>query len=81
MESSGDIRELISRYCVSVIIDGKEKICHPDNIENEAIKKYEEYFDWYMLKYNSDEHHIEIILHDYDLGVDIKKYDSIEDNV
>lgn len=81
MESSGDIRELIARYCVSVIIDSKEKICHTDNIENEAIKKYEEYLDWYMLKYNSDEHHIEIILHDYDLGVDIKKYDSIEDNV
>lgn len=81
MESSGDIRELIARYCVSVIIDGKEKIYHVDNIENEAIKKYEEYFDWYTLKYNSDEHHIEIILHDYDLGVDIKKYDSIEDNV
>lgn len=81
MESSGDIKELIARYCVSVIIDGKEQLCHIDNIEEEAIKKYEEYFDWFTLQYNVDEHHIVIILHDYDLGTDIKKYDSIEDNV
>ena len=33
MEFSEDIKELIARYCVSVIIDGKEKICHTDNIE------------------------------------------------
>lgn len=81
MESSGDIRELIARYCVSAIIDGKEQICYVNNDEMEANKKYEEYFDWFTLKYNIDEHHVEIILHDYDLGTDIRKYDSIEDNV
>lgn len=81
MEFSEDIKELIARYCVFAIIDGKEQLCHTDDIEEEAIKKYEEYLDWYMLKYNKDEHHIKIILHDYDLGIDIKKYDSIEDNV
>lgn len=81
MEFNDDIREIIARYYVSAIIDGKEQLCHTDNIEEEAIKKYEEYFDWFTLKYNVDEHHIVIILHDYDLGIDIKKYDSIEDNV
>lgn len=81
MESSGDIRELIARYSVSVIIDDKEQLCHTDNDEKEAIKKYEEYFKLLILKYDIDKRHIVIVLHDYDLGVDIKKYDSIEDNV
>ena len=81
MESSGDIRELIARYSVSVIIDDKEQLCHTDNDEKEAIKKYEAYFNLFVSKYNVNEHHIVIVLHDYDLGVDIKKYDSIEDNV
>lgn len=81
MELINDIKELIARYYVSAIIDGEEKLCHIDNIEEEAVKKYEEYFDWFTLKYNIDEHHIIIVLHDYDLGTDIKKYDSIEDNV
>ena len=81
MELSDDIKELVARYYVSAIIDGKEQLCYTDNIEEEAIKKYEEYFDWFTLKYNTDEHHIVIVLHDYDLGTDIKKYDSIEDNV
>ena len=78
---NNDIKELVARYSVSVIIDGEEQLCHADGIEKEAIKKYEEYFDWFTLKYNVNEHHIIITLHDYDLGVDIKKYDSVEDNV
>lgn len=79
MKENNNIEEFIARYCVSVIIDNVEKICHTSNAENEAIKKYEEFFDWFTLKYNIDEHHIIVILHDYNLGVDIKKYDSIED--
>lgn len=81
MESSGDIRELIARYCVSVIIDDKEELCYTNNIEEKAIKKYEEYLNWLTLKYDIDKRHIVIVLHDYDLGIDVKKYDSIEDNV
>ena len=49
---NNDIKELVARYSVSVIIDGEEQLCHADGIEKEAIKKYEEYFDWFTLKYN-----------------------------
>ena len=39
MESSGDIRELIARYSVSAIIDGKEQLCYTNGVKEEVIKK------------------------------------------
>ena len=74
-----DINDIISRYAISVTVDGVEILYRAENDENIANNIYDEYYKHITGVYDRDKYHIIIKIVDYELGTYIKKFDSIED--
>lgn len=74
-----DINDFINRYSISAIIDNIEVLYRTTNDINMANKTYDEYYKYITEIYDKNDHHIIIIITDYELGTYIRKFDSIED--
>lgn len=74
-----NIEEFVNRYGISAIINSIEVLYRVTNDINMANVTYDEYYKYITEVYDKDDYHIIIKITDYELGTDIRKFDSIED--